>query len=132
MSWVHPSSTFPHTYFLASHKGCVFLLHDMVQVCNIVIFCQDGYLRCLDVTNDNVKLLDSYNVGVPITSIDFSTNWSHLNIGSDQGSMYTYDVNAPGKVNLVMNEHNGNFVGVQSLAPGLDYVVVSIQCILLS
>lgn len=82
-------------------------------------------MRCIDVTNDNVKLLDSFQVGVPITSLDFSTNWSHLNIGSDQGSMYTYDVNAPGKVNLVMDEHNGNFVGIQSLAPGFDHAVVS-------
>lgn len=39
--------------------------------------------------------------------------------------MYTYDVNAPGTVNQVMNEHSGNFVGVGSLAPGLDHAVVS-------
>ena len=39
--------------------------------------------------------------------------------------MYTYDVNAPGSANLVMNEHNGNFIGVQSLAPGLEQAVVS-------
>lgn len=64
-------------------------------------------------------------MNVPITSLDFSTNWSHLNIGSDQGCMYTYDVNAPGTVNQVMNEHSGNFVGVGSLAPGLDHAVVS-------
>lgn len=76
-------------------------------------------------SSDNVKLLDTYNVGVSITSLDFSTNWSHLNIGSDQGCMYTYDINAPGSATLVMNEHNGNFIGVQSLAPGFDQAVVS-------
>lgn len=89
------------------------------------LFLQDGYLRCVDISNDNVKLLDSYNVGVSITSLDFSTNWSHLNIGSDKGCMYTYDINAPGAASLVMNEHNGNFIGVQSLAPGLQHAVVS-------
>lgn len=39
--------------------------------------------------------------------------------------MHTYDVNAPGSTRLVMNEHNGNFIGVQSLAPGFEQAVVS-------
>ena len=84
-------------------------------------------MRCIDISTEDIKLLDSYNVGVSINSLDFSTNWSHLNIGSDKGCMYTYDVNAPGTANLVMDEHNGNFIGVQSLAPGLDQAVVSYE-----
>lgn len=90
-----------------------------------ILYLQDGTLRCIDVTNDTVKVLDTYSVGTPITSLDFSTNWSHLNIGSSSGCMHTYDVNAPGSVKLVMNEHNGNFIGVESLAPGLEHAVVS-------
>lgn len=74
--------------------------------------------------NDNLKLIDSHNIGEPITSLDFSTNWSHLNIGSSSGVMHTYDVNSPGKTSVLLAEHSGNFVEVQSLAPGLDHVVV--------
>jgi len=66
-----------------------------------------------------------YNIGVEISSLDFSTNWTHLNVGSTAGCMYTYDVNAPGAATLVMNEHSGNFLGVQCLAPGLEHAVVS-------
>lgn len=80
----------------------------------------------MDISHDGIRLLDTYSLSVPITSLNFSTNWSHLCIGSSKGALYTYDTNAPGTHEQLMDDHNGNFVGVQSLAPGLDHAVVRI------
>ena len=73
---------------------------------------QDGVLRKIDVSQDKVRVVDSYAVGTPITSLSFNTLYSKLAIGSD---LVSKDCIILSRLRYVCWVITLVFVGVQNL-----------------
>ncbi|XP_013386289.1 cilia- and flagella-associated protein 43 isoform X2 [Lingula anatina] len=82
----------------------------------------DGTLRKLEVKGDNVKVVETTPVGLPISSMSFSSTFNKLALGSSRGALHVYDLENPGSTKEIFDIHHGNFVAVDSLA-GCDHCV---------
>lgn len=49
---------------------------------------EDGVLRCLDVNSSTVQVVDTFLIGAPITSLDWSLFYNLLAIGSSKVTVY--------------------------------------------
>ncbi|PIK58588.1 putative WD repeat-containing protein 96-like [Apostichopus japonicus] len=83
----------------------------------------DGVLRCLDVTSSTVQVVESFLVGAPISSLDWSLFFNVLAIGSSKGSVHIFDVARSSPVEPLFETHFGNFVGIAVLSPGTTQCV---------
>ncbi|CAH1784594.1 unnamed protein product [Owenia fusiformis] len=83
----------------------------------------DGTLRFVDISGDEMRFIESYPLGVAISTLGFNTLYNKLAIGSPRGTLHLYDPSDPGNMKECFDNHYGNFVAISCLTPGTEQCV---------
>ena len=81
-------------------------------------------IHCFEL-DDNLTLIDKFEVGHPIVSLSWSLSYDALAIGTEIGSI---SIAVPSKLNktvLICDQHYSDVIGLDVLGTGLEHCVVS-------
>ncbi|XP_025093863.1 LOW QUALITY PROTEIN: cilia- and flagella-associated protein 43-like [Pomacea canaliculata] len=83
----------------------------------------DGILHLLDTVSEEMKVLEAKNLGIPITALTFSYDYTNLVLGSPKGTIYLLEVEKDLDSKILLHVHYGEFVDIGSLPKGSESCV---------
>ncbi|CAL1546993.1 unnamed protein product [Lymnaea stagnalis] len=92
---------------------------------------KDGFIRLLDISKDEVSIIEEIPVKYPVSTLNFNYSYQHLAWGSPKGIIQYLSVGDKASVTTLIEMPRGNFVGVGGMTIGSDCCVsVSVEGIL--
>ena len=82
-------------------------------------------INCFE-ASDNLQLIDSCCVDQPVTCLSWSTSYTQLTIGTEQGAILSVDPkNLKKGASLLSNSGQSRLVGIDVITPGNLHCIVS-------